>query len=431
MQEPQPTFSACFGAPFLPQHPAVYAAHARREARRAPGRQRLAREHRLDGRAVRRGRADADRGDPRAPARRPRGRPRERRVSRRPDVRVRGTGAGARASSRASSTRARRGATRRRTTARRASSRGCSARTSSASRTPTRRSPSRARLRRVWRHSGCAAGPRCSPRGRHPRSARSRLRTLPASVSERPSDPDDERFANPSWRPEPFHSFPGGGSEARRPRRRRRLRRHARGDRGIRRRRGRRRLSKIHPDPQPLRRGRGRDQRRARKRVRGRPREARLRHGQGLRLPGRPGRDRGPLRGGAGRRLPARALGRGLLAHGGRADRAAPVRRRRRAAHGLRGRHHRPRPRPRPLRADDEARRHDLRGVVRLEARRGRRALPGRDLLGHPERRPQARRREDGHPLHRRRGTALHGHDERLLLHRRRDGDGAARWACR
>ena len=58
------------------------------------------------------------------------------------------------------------------------------------------------------------------------------------------------------------------------------------------------------------------------------PGEARLRHGQGLRLPGRPGRDRDPLRRGAGRRLPARALGRGLLPHRGRADRAAAVRRR-------------------------------------------------------------------------------------------------------
>ena len=158
-----------------------------------------------------------------------------------------------------------------------------------------------------------------------------------------------------------------------------------------------------------------------------RPREARLRHGQGLRLPRRPGRDRGALRRGAGRRLPARELGRRLLAHRGRQDRAAPVRRRRRAAHRLRGRHHRPRPDPGALRADDEARRPRLRGVLRLEARRRGRPLPGRDLLGPAERRPEDDRREDGDPLHGRRRPALRRHDERLLVHRRRDDDGAAR----
>ena len=119
VQEPQPTFSACFGAPFLPQDPAVYAAHARREARRPPTRQCLAREHRLDGRAVRRGRAHADRGDPRAPAGGPRGWPRGRRVSRRPRRSASRCRSRVPGSSRASSTRARRGATPRRTTPRR------------------------------------------------------------------------------------------------------------------------------------------------------------------------------------------------------------------------------------------------------------------------------------------------------------------------
>ena len=69
--EPQPTFSACFGAPFLPQQPAVYA-RMLGEKLDEHGADRLARQHGLDGRAVRRGRADADRGDPRAPARRAR-----------------------------------------------------------------------------------------------------------------------------------------------------------------------------------------------------------------------------------------------------------------------------------------------------------------------------------------------------------------------
>ena len=63
--EPQPTFSACFGAPFLPQPPAVYAHMLGEKLDAAPHVDRLAREHRLDGRAVRRGRADADRGDAR------------------------------------------------------------------------------------------------------------------------------------------------------------------------------------------------------------------------------------------------------------------------------------------------------------------------------------------------------------------------------
>ena len=49
--EPQPTFSACFGAPFLPQPPVRLRAHARREARPTPAHGCLAREHRLDRRA--------------------------------------------------------------------------------------------------------------------------------------------------------------------------------------------------------------------------------------------------------------------------------------------------------------------------------------------------------------------------------------------
>ena len=52
--EPQPTFSTCFGQPFLPQPPRVYAGMLG-EKLDEHGATRLAREHRLDGRPVRRG----------------------------------------------------------------------------------------------------------------------------------------------------------------------------------------------------------------------------------------------------------------------------------------------------------------------------------------------------------------------------------------
>ena len=129
---------------------------------------------------------------------------------------------------------------------------------------------------------------------------------------------------------------------------------------------------------------------------------------------------------GARRHLPARALGRRLLAARGRKARTAPVRRRRLAAHRLRGRHHRPRADPGALRAAREARHHGLRGVLRLEAGRERRPLPGRHLLGSPERRPEDGGRKDGRPRDRRSGPHLPHDDERLCVHRRRRRDGAA-----
>ncbi len=88
--EPQATFSTCFGAPFLPQEPAVYARMLGREAGRAPGRDGLAGEHGVDGRAVRRGPPDADRGDPGAPPGGAGRRPAQRRVQHRPRLRLRG-----------------------------------------------------------------------------------------------------------------------------------------------------------------------------------------------------------------------------------------------------------------------------------------------------------------------------------------------------
>ena len=63
--EPQPTFSACFGAPFLPQPPSVYARMLGEKLDAHPDVEGVARQHGLDGRAVRRGPADADHGDAR------------------------------------------------------------------------------------------------------------------------------------------------------------------------------------------------------------------------------------------------------------------------------------------------------------------------------------------------------------------------------
>ena len=134
---------------------------------------------------------------------------------------------------------------------------------------------------------------------------------------------------------------------------------------------------------------------------------------------------------GARRHLPARALGRVLLAPRRRQARAASVRRRRLAAHGLRRRHHRPRPDPGALRAAREA----------ATSRSTRSSSPGSssinddrcqgvicwDLL---ERRPEDDRRQDGRPRDRRRGPPLPRDDERLRVHRRRHGDGAARRAA-
>ena len=221
-----------------------------------------------------------------------------------------------------------------------------------------------------------------------------------------------------------------GGREARRARDRRRLRRHARRDRGARRGRRRRRSSRSSTrpaaTPAPPRAG---STRHSATQPRTTPRP-RLRHRQGLRLPRRPGRDRDPLPRGARRHLPARALGSRLLASRGRPARAASVRRRRLAAHGLRGRHHRPRADPGALRA---ARKRDITVYEEFFAWQlvdRRRPLPGRDRVGPPARRPEGDRRQDDGPRHRRRRPPLPRDDERVRLHRRRHGDGAARRAA-
>ncbi len=83
---------------------------------------------------------------------------------------------------------------------------------------------------------------------------------------------------------------------------------------------------------------------------------ARVRHGQGLGLPRRPGRDRDHVPRGAGRDPVARARGRHLPPQRDRPSRHARVRRRLGGADLLRRRHHRPRDPARALRAADEAR---------------------------------------------------------------------------
>ena len=114
--EPAPTFSPCFGGPFLPAAAGGVLAAPRREARGAPA-DRVARQHRLDRRLGERGRPPhADPGDPRAPARGALGRARRRGVPGRRRLRLRGAAEAATASTPACSTRARRGATPRPTT---------------------------------------------------------------------------------------------------------------------------------------------------------------------------------------------------------------------------------------------------------------------------------------------------------------------------
>ena len=93
--EPQPTFSTCFGAPFLPQQPTVYA-RMLGEKIDEHGATRLARQHRLDRRA-RTARASACRSRPPAALLKAAlsGELDERRVPHRRGLRLPGAGAGA------------------------------------------------------------------------------------------------------------------------------------------------------------------------------------------------------------------------------------------------------------------------------------------------------------------------------------------------
>ena len=75
--EPKATFSTCFGAPFMVLHPTVYAKFLGDKIARHDV-QRLAREHRVDGRALWHRHADEDRAHPRDDPRRALGRARQR-----------------------------------------------------------------------------------------------------------------------------------------------------------------------------------------------------------------------------------------------------------------------------------------------------------------------------------------------------------------
>ena len=129
---------------------------------------------------------------------------------------------------------------------------------------------------------------------------------------------------------------------------------------------------------------------------------ARLRHRQGLGLPGRPGRDRDHVPGGAERDPRPRAPRGDLPPQRGGQARHARLRRRLRRPHLLRGRHHRAGDPARALRAADEARRGlPLRGVVHHLARAGRRGPHrGRDHAQHPRRLDGAVRRQGRDPRH-------------------------------
>ena len=108
--EPKVTFSTCFGSPFLPLHPGVYA-EMLGEKLDAARRQGLAAQHRLDGRPLRRRPAHQARLHPPHGDRGPRRRARRRRDLDRSDLRPRRARPASRACRTSSSTRARPGRT--------------------------------------------------------------------------------------------------------------------------------------------------------------------------------------------------------------------------------------------------------------------------------------------------------------------------------
>ena len=154
---------------------------------------------------------------------------------------------------------------------------------------------------------------------------------------------------------------------------------------------------------------------------------ARLRHGQGLGLPRRPGRDRDHVPEAPGGDPPPRAPRRPLPPQRGGQARHPRLRRRLAGAHLLRRRHHRPGDHARPLRAADEVLRRGrpLRGVLHHRARaRRRRQLRRRRAAQRPRRLDGAVRGQERDPRHRRQRPGLAADHQRADLHRRRDRDG-------
>ena len=263
----------------------------------------------------------------------------------------------------------------------------------------------------------------CSTRarpGRDPTPTTRKARELAADVRRRTSrsassDVDDGDRAPPGprlWRLSRAGAARSAsvlrrGGDPRRPGRRRRLRGHARGHRGVRRRRERRAsISKLHPTRSHSGAAEGGINAALGNAAEDSPESHAFDTVKGSDYIGDQDAIEIFTREAPGDIYQLEHWGAVFSRARRRQARAAPVRRRRLAAHRLRRRHHRPRADPGALRAAREARHHGLRGVLRLEARRGRRPLPGRHLLGPAERRPEGGRRQDGRARDRRRRAA-------------------------
>ena len=177
------------------------------------------------------------------------------------------------------------------------------------------------------------------------------------------------------------------------------------------------------PDAEPH--GLGRRRRRRGAPTRGQLRDPRLRHHQGLRLPGRPGRGRGIRARGADRGDPDGALGLPVEPRARRHDLSPAFRRHDHVAHVLRGRQDRlPHaahglPDLAQVPADPSPRR----GLRDQAPRRGR-TLHRRGGDRHAERAVRCDHRQGGDPGHRRPRPHVCLHHQRQHLHRRRHGAG-------